>query len=227
MTNASRSTVVIIDDHPLFRKGVRQLLDLEPELQVVAEASSGEEGVQQVARHQPDLVLLDLNMKGMGGLRALEAIKRRHPETRVVILTVSDNSDDLIGTIRAGANGYLLKDMEPEEMLVCLKDAVSGKTVISTELTGQLAKALHQEATANSRSVKELTEREIQILRGVADGKSNKLIARDLDITEGTVKVHVKNLLHKLNFHSRVEAAIWVVANSSDSVSKTVGTHLR
>lgn len=223
----SVSSVVIIDDHPLFRKGIRQLLELEPSLEVVAEAANGEEGVRLVLHHAPNLVLLDLNMKGMGGLRALEAIKRRHPETRVVILTVSDNSDDLIGTIRAGANGYLLKDMEPEEMLVCLKDAVSGKTVISTELTGQLAKALHQEATANSRSVKELTEREIQILRGVADGKSNKLIARDLDITEGTVKVHVKNLLHKLNFHSRVEAAIWVVANSSDSVSKTVGTHLR
>ena len=209
----SLSTVVIIDDHPLFRKGILQLLELEPSLEVVAEASSGEAGVQLVLQHKPDLVLLDMNMKGMGGLKTLEAIKRHRPETRVVILSVSDTSNDLIGTIRAGANGYLLKDMEPEELLVCLRDAVLGKTVISTELTGQLAKALHQEATSKSRSVKDLTEREMQILRGVADGKSNKLIARDLDITEGTVKVHVKSLLHKLNFHSRVEAAIWVVAN--------------
>lgn len=209
----SVSSVAIIDDHPLFRKGIRQLLELEPSLEVVAEASSGEEGVQLVLQHKPDLVLLDMNMKGMGGLKTLEAIKRQCPETRVVILSVSDTSDDLIRTIRAGANGYLLKDMEPEELLVCLKDALLGKTVISAELTGQLAKALHQEATAKGRSVKDLTEREMQILRGVAEGKSNKLIARDLDIAEGTVKVHVKSLLHKLNFHSRVEAAIWVVAN--------------
>lgn len=207
------SSVAIIDNHPLFRQGIRQLLTLEPGLEVVAEASSGEEGIPLVLQHKPDLVLLDLNMKGLGGLKTLEAIKNHRPETMVVILTVSDASNDLVDTIRAGANGYLLKDMEPEELLLCIKDAVAGKTVISAELTGQLAKALHQESTAKHRSVKELTEREMQILRGLSDGKSNKLIARDLDITEGTVKVHVKNLLQKLNFHSRVEAAIWVVSN--------------
>lgn len=213
MTQEKRSSVVIIDDHPLFRKGVHQLLDLEPALAVVAEASSGEEGVQLVAQHQPDLVLLDLNMKGMGGLKTLEAIKLRNPETRVVILTVSDTSDDLIGTIRAGADGYLLKDMEPEELLAHIKQAVFGHTVIATGLAGRLAMALREEATAKNRDVKELTERELQILRGLADGKSNKLIARELDITEGTVKVHVKHLLRKLNFRSRVEAAVWMVEN--------------
>ncbi|MDD5177278.1 MAG: two-component system response regulator NarL [Sterolibacterium sp.] len=213
MTRTKRSSVVIIDDHPLFRKGVRQLLDLEPELEVVAEASSGEEGVQLAARHQPDLVLLDLNMKGMGGLKALEAIKSHNPERRVVILTVSDTSDDLIGTIRAGADGYLLKDMEPEELLAHIKEAVFGRTVISAGLAGRLAKALREETTAKNRNVNELTEREKEILRGLADGKSNKLIARDLDITEGTVKVHVKHLLRKLNFRSRVEAAVWMVEN--------------
>lgn len=205
--------MVIIDDHPLFRKGVRQLLDLEPSLMVVAEASSGEEGAQEVARHQPDLVLLDLNMKGMGGLRTLEAIKASNPETRVVVLTVSDTADDLIGAIRAGADGYLLKDMEPEELLARIREAVFGKTVISEGLAGRLAQALRAEAAAKNRSVHELTEREREILRGLAEGKSNKLIARDLDITEGTVKVHVKNLLRKLSFRSRVEAAVWAVEN--------------
>jgi len=209
----STNSVVIIDNHPLFRQGIRQLLALEPSLTVVAEASSGEEGLQLVLQHQPDLVLLDLNMKGLGGLKTLEAIKNQRPEIMVVILTVSDAANDLVGTIRAGANGYLLKDMEPEELLLCIKDAMSGKTVISAALTSQLANALYQESSAKNRSVKELTEREMQILDGLADGKSNKLIARDLDITEGTVKVHVKNLLQKLHFHSRVEAAIWVVAN--------------
>lgn len=213
MTDAKKFSVAIIDDHPLFRKGVRQLLDLEPSLEVVAEASGGEEGAQLVALHAPDLVLLDLNMKGMGGLKTLEAIKRHNPETRVVILTVSDTSDDLIGTIRAGADGYLLKDMEPEELLAYIKEAVFGRTVISTGLAGRLAKALREEATAKNRNVNELTEREMEILRGLADGKSNKLIARDLAITEGTVKVHVKHLLRKLNFRSRVEAAVWMVEN--------------
>jgi DNA-binding NarL/FixJ family response regulator len=213
MSKDKTNTVVIIDDHPLFRKGVHQLLDLEPALTVVAEASSGEEGVQLVAQHAPDLVLLDLNMKGMGGLKALEAIKQRNPDIRVVILTVSDTSDDLIGTIRAGADGYLLKDMEPEELLAHIKEAVFGSTVIAAGLAGRLATALREEATAKNRDVNELTEREMQILRSLAGGKSNKLIARDLDITEGTVKVHVKHLLRKLNFRSRVEAAVWVVEN--------------
>ncbi|MFA7280859.1 MAG: two-component system response regulator NarL [Sterolibacterium sp.] len=213
MSKDKTNSVVIIDDHPLFRKGVHQLLDLEPALTVVAEASSGEEGVQLVAQHEPDLVLLDLNMKGMGGLKALEAIKQRNPDIRVVILTVSDTSDDLIGTIRAGADGYLLKDMEPEELLAHIKEAVFGSTVIAPGLAGRLATALREEATAKNRDVNELTEREMQILRGLADGKSNKLIARDLDITEGTVKVHVKHLLRKLNFRSRVEAAVWMVEN--------------
>ena len=213
MTAGARSTVVIIDDHPLFRKGVRQLLDLEPSLQVVAEVSSGEEGVEEVARYKPDLVLLDLNMKGMGGLKTLEAIKAFDPETRVVVLTVSDTADDLIGTIRAGADGYLLKDMEPEELLARIKEAVFGNTVIAEGLAGRLAQALRAEAAAKNRSVHELTEREQEILRGLAEGKSNKLIARDLDITEGTVKVHVKNLLRKLSFRSRVEAAVWAVEN--------------
>jgi two-component system nitrate/nitrite response regulator NarL len=179
----------------------------------VAEASSGEEGAQLAATLLPDLVLLDLNMKGMGGLKTLEAIKAHNPETRVVILSVSDASDDLVGTIRAGADGYLLKDMEPEELLSYIKQAVYGSTVIASGLTGRLAKALRDESMAKSRDVNLLTEREMQILQGLADGKSNKVIARDLDITEGTVKVHVKHLLRKLKFRSRVEAAVWVVEN--------------
>jgi two-component system nitrate/nitrite response regulator NarL len=213
MSKSDKSSVVIIDDHPLFRKGVRQLLELEPALEVVAEASSGEEGAELVARHEPDLVLLDLNMKGMGGLKTLAAIKSHNPETRVVILTVSDTSEDLIGAIRTGADGYLLKDTEPEELLAYIKQAVFGSTVIAAGLAGRLAMALRDEAKEKNRNVKDLTEREKQILRTLADGKSNKLIARDLDITEGTVKVHVKHLLRKLNFRSRVEAAVWVVEN--------------
>ena len=213
MNADDKSTVLIIDDHPLFRKGVRQLVDLEPTLQVVGEASSGEEGILIAEKCQPDLVLLDLNMKGMGGLQTLERIKAGNADTRVVVLTVSDTPDDLIAAIRTGADGYLLKDMEPEELLARIKEAVFGRTVISEGLAGRLAQALREEATAKNRSTQDLTERERDILRCLAEGKSNKLIARDLDITEGTVKVHVKNLLRKLSFRSRVEAAVWVVEN--------------
>ena len=213
MNIEAKCNVLIIDDHPLFRKGVRQLLGLEPGLEVAGEASSGEEGIALVAQRQPDLVLLDLNMKGMGGMQTLERIKADNPETRVVVLTVSDTPDDLIAAIRAGADGYLLKDMEPEDLLARIREAVFGRTVISDGLAGRLAQALREEAAAKNRSAHELTEREREILRGLAEGKSNKLIARDLSITEGTVKVHVKNLLRKLSFRSRVEAAVWAVEN--------------
>ena len=213
MNSEVRSSVLIIDDHPLFRKGVRQLLDLEPTLCVVGEASNGEEGIAMAEQHGPDLILLDLNMKGMGGLQTLERIKAHNVETRVVVLTVSDLPDDLMAAIRAGADGYLLKDMEPEDLLARIKEAVFGQTVISDGLAGRLALALREEASARNRSTSELTERERDILKGLAEGKSNKLIARDLNITEGTVKVHVKNLLRKLSFRSRVEAAVWAVDN--------------
>ena len=208
-------SVVIIDDHPLFRRGVAQLIEMESALTLVGEASSGEEGLVLVRAKEPDLVLLDLNMKGMDGIATLKAIKDEMPEVRVILLTVSDAPDDLIAAIRAGADGYLLKDMDPEDLMARLREALTGRMVISDALSGRLAQALRDEAQVERRSTAGLTDRERTILRCLAEGKSNKLIARELDITEGTVKVHVKHLLRKLNFRSRVEAAVWAVAQSS------------
>jgi len=209
--NSGGNSVIVIDDHPLFRKGVSQLIGLDEQLKLVGEASSGEAGVALARRVNPDLILLDLNMKGMGGIDTLRALREDGLEARVVMLTVSDNADDLIAAIRAGADGYLLKDMEPEELLARIKDALFGRMVISDSLNGLLAQALREEAVAAGRSLSGLTERERAILACLASGMSNKLIARELDIAEGTVKVHVKNLLKKLNFRSRVEAAVWAV----------------
>jgi len=203
--------ILIIDDHPLFRKGVRQLIEMAPHLEVVGETSSGEQGILVAPELDPDLILLDLHMSGMGGIGTLKAIRDAGLDCRVVILTVSDNADDLVAAIRAGADGYLLKDMEPEELLAAIDAALNGRTVIGERLSGMLARAIREEATAKQRDAAGLTDRETEILQGLAQGLSNKLIARNLNITEATVKVHVKNLLKKLGFRSRLEAAVWAV----------------
>lgn len=207
------NTVLIVDDHPLFRRGVAQLLGMDPDIQVIGEAADQAGALALARAHEPDLILLDLNLKGESGLDVLAALKDEDPARRVVMLTVSDAPDDLMQAIRAGADGYLLKDMEPEDLLVRLREALTGKTVISDALAGRLAAALRAEAQDTARrpqrDLSMLTEREQAVLRCVADGQSNKLIARTLSITEGTVKVHVKHLLKKLNFRSRVEAAVW------------------
>jgi two-component system nitrate/nitrite response regulator NarL len=209
-----RHTVLVVDDHPLFRKGVVQLLAMEPSIELVGEAGSRDQALALVREHEPDLTLLDLNLKAESGLDILAALKAEDPSRRVVMLTVSDAAEDLIGAIRAGADGYLLKDMEPEQLLDRVRAALAGETVIGEALAARLAAALRQEAQDSAggarRELAALTEREREVLKCLADGQSNKRIARALSITEGTVKVHVKNLLKKLSFRSRVEAAVWM-----------------
>lgn len=208
----STTTLIAIDDHPLFRKGVADLIGMEGRLEMIGEAASGEEGLALADELRPDLILLDLNMKGMDGIETLKQIKERQPDARVIMLTVSDNEEDVVAALRAGADGYLLKDMEPEDTLEYLRQAAKGKLVISERLTELLAHALRSEGTHPSDTNQAgLTDREEQILELIAQGLSNKMIARKLDITEGTVKVHVKHLLKKLNLRSRVEAAVWAV----------------
>ncbi|MGP1680158.1 MAG: two-component system response regulator NarL [Burkholderiales bacterium] len=207
--------ILIIDDHPLFRKGVSQLIAMAPHLQLVGEASSGELGVAGARELDPDLILLDLHMKSMNGIDTLKAIRDAGLDCRVVILTVSDNADDLVAAIRSGADGYLLKDMEPEDLLAAIDQTLNGRTVIGERLNGLLARAIREEATAGQRESATLTKREQEILEALARGLSNKLIARSLDITEATVKVHVKNLLKKLGFRSRLEAAVWAVGRGN------------
>lgn len=213
MTDKPQS-VVIVDDHPLFRKGLIQLLRTVNGFELVGEAASGREGIACVLKHRPDLLLIDLNMKEMSGLDVLKQIKQADLDTRVVMVTVSDAAEDLVAALRAGADGYLLKDMEPEAMIEALQAAVAGRTVVSEALTHLMVAALRVDARPESVSAAGLTEREQRILEQIAAGLSNKLIARELDITEGTVKVHVKHVLRKLNLRSRVEAAVWAVEHA-------------
>jgi two-component system nitrate/nitrite response regulator NarL len=207
--------VLIIDDHPLFRRGVIQLLALAPApgFTVVGEAASGQEGIELARRLDPDLILLDLNMKGISGLETLRTMRDLEIDARIILVTVSDAPDDLIAAIRAGSDGYILKDNDPDDILRLIDSAMHGQTAISPELTSLLASALREESVVEQRSHAGLTEREASILKCLAAGMSNKLIARELDIMESTVKVHIRNLLKKLKFRSRVEAAVWAVAN--------------
>ncbi len=209
MTLADPQTVLIVDDHPLFRKGVIQLIQAAPEFRFVGEAPSGKEGIQFAKRLHPDMILLDLNMKDMSGIEVLTEIKNSDLDTRVIMLTVSDHAEDLMAALQAGADGYLLKDMEPEELMKQLVEAARGKITISESLTQLLVTSLREKNRPTSLSEAGLTEQESRILEHLIEGKSNKLIAKDMDIAEGTVKVHVKHLLKKLNLRSRVEAAVW------------------
>jgi two-component system nitrate/nitrite response regulator NarL len=208
---AALARVLIIDDHPLFRKGARLLLEPETGFQVVGEASSGAEGIRLADELETDLILLDLNMTQMDGLETLRRLRLANPDVRVVMLTVSDHEQDLVAALRAGASGYLLKDTEPEELLGQLQQVLEGHLVLSQSLTEHLMRAVRDDQEPTPVEQAGLTEREQEILNGISEGLSNKHIARQLDITEGTVKVHVKHLLRKLNLRSRVEAAVWAV----------------
>jgi len=216
-SHTDTQTVVIVDDHPLFRRGLKQLLSTLPRFTLLGEASCGEDGIKLVKTSQPDLLLLDLNMKDMSGLEVLKAIKASDLDTRIVMITVSDQADDLIAALRGGADGYLLKDMEPEHMLESLQAAAAGRIIVSEALTHLLAASLRQQKRPENTEEAGLTEQELRILERIANGKSNKLIAKELDIAEGTVKVHVKHILRKLNLRSRVEAAVWSVENLNKS----------
>ena len=201
--------ILVIDDHPLLRKGVLQLIEMDDELSAVGEASNGADGVELAKTLDPDLILLDLNMRGMDGIATLKALREEGVVSRIVIYSVSDNDEDVVEAMKAGADGYLLKDMEPEDLLERLKQAAIGKMVVSENLTEVLASALRTKPKTDIVDLNNLTGREKQILKLIASGLSNKMIAKKLDIAEGTVKVHVKRVLKKLQLRSRVEAAVW------------------
>lgn len=205
--------VMSIDDHALFRKGIGQIISADPHFKIVGEAASGQEGLDLARKVLPDIILIDLNMKEMGGIETLRRFKATTLEARYVVLTVSDAESDLLEALRAGADGYLLKDMEPEDLCPNLLMVAEGKTVLQDRLTDVLKHALLEPPASSTTSGVNLTLREHEILGCLADGLNNKLIARKLGISDTTVKVHVKNLLRKLNLTSRLEAAVWVHRN--------------
>ena len=209
-------SIVVVDDHPLFRKGVADLIAMDPLLELIGEAASGEEGLKLALEITPDIVLLDLNMRGMDGLATLKALKEQGYGGYVVMLTVSDSEADVIDALRSGADGYLLKDMEPEQVLKSIRAAANGQIALPVELTQLLARALRHEGRPVTTSEANLTEREQQILELIAESLSNKQIARELDIAESTVKVHVKHLLKKLKLRTRLEAAVWSLKHAGN-----------
>ncbi len=201
--NKMPSRVLLIDDHPLMRRGIRQLLESSDDFLVIGEVGSGLEGVEWAVRELPDLIILDLNMKGLSGLDTLKALRREDVDSRVVILTVSDARNDIFTLIDAGADGYLLKDTDPLTLLEQIQDIASGKIVYS-----DVVKKIVSERQVGDDPIYSLTSRELDVLTLVAKGLSNKQIANELFISEETVKVHIRNLLRKLNVHSRLAATI-------------------
>lgn len=206
--------VLLIDDHTLFRVGLEGLL-ASRSIEVVASVGSGWDAQRLVDELNPDIILLDMRMPGINGLDVLEMLRAKNEKLPIVMLTTSTDENDLLKSLRAGAQGYLLKDMEPDELVLALRDIVSGKTVVAPDLAPILAKAVQGKTTEqedkDDSPFSTLTPRETEILALLAEGQSNKAIARNLGISDGTVKLHVKAILRKLEVHSRVEAAVMAV----------------
>ena len=208
--------VLLIDDHALVRKGIEGLLRSRG-VEVIASVNSGEEGVRRALELAPDIILLDVKMPGKNGIETLHSLRAHGISAPVLMLTMSSEDSDLSAALRAGAQGYLLKHMEPEELVPALEAALRGENVIAKELLGTLARIVSRnagpgtEALQPSASFVDLTRREMEILEQVAKGLSNKVIAKALNITDGTVKLHVKAILRKLGVDSRVKAAVIAV----------------
>lgn len=205
--------VVLIDDHTLFRVGLEGLLESRG-IEIAASVDSGDDSVQLVQEKKPDVVLLDMRMPDINGIGVLRLLRENKLSMPIVMLTTSTDESDLVESLRAGAQGYLLKDMEPDSLVIALRDIVAGKTVIAPDLAPVLAKAVQgkdEDVPAKASPFDDLTPRETEILGLLAEGQSNKAIARNLGISDGTVKLHVKAILRKLNVHSRVEAAVMAV----------------
>ncbi|EOI5718779.1 nitrate/nitrite response regulator protein NarP [Cronobacter dublinensis] len=198
--------VVIVDDHPLMRRGIRQLLETDAQFNVVGEASDGAEAIALANQLTPDIILLDLNMRGLSGLDTLTLLRRDGVSARIIVLTVSDARSDVYAVMDAGADGYLLKDSEPEMLLAAIRDGAAGDGVFSAQVEAYLRQRLPGEKPHSPFAL--LTERELDVLQEVARGLSNKQIASTLHISEETVKVHIRNLLRKLNVRSRVAATV-------------------
>ncbi|KML67992.1 nitrate/nitrite response regulator protein NarP [Pectobacterium peruviense] len=194
--------VLIVDDHPLMRRGIRQLLATDAIFDVIGEASNGMEALSLANRDSPDIILLDLNMKGLSGLDTLHALRRDGICARVIVLTVSDAPSDIYALMDAGADGYLLKDSAPEHLL----DFIRSSDAFSEQVRDVLRHRIAIKETPSPFTV--LTERELDVLQEVASGLSNKQIAAVLYISEETVKVHIRNMLRKLNVRSRVAATV-------------------
>jgi len=210
-----RIRILIVDDHTLFRSGIKLALQRHEEIEVVGEAGDGLEGIKRAKQLKPDVVLLDLHMPGTSGLEALRVLAEDVPETQVIMLTVSEDTEDLLETLRAGARGYLLKNIDTEFLLGSIQRAARGESVMSPIIAQKLADSLRappKEYTAITEvNPDKLSPREREIIVMLAHGASNKEIARVLNLSESTIKIHVQGILRKLHIAKRVQAAVYAV----------------
>ena len=208
-------TVVIADDHALFRRGLTMVLESEPDIDVVGEANDGHEVVSLAEKYMPDLVLMDVRMPGRGGIDAAQAIKDAVPHTKILMLTISDEEEDLYDAIKAGASGYLLKEISIEEVADSIRQVHAGQSLISPSMASKLltefAAMARKDEEKQQMPTPRLTDREMEVLTLVAQGLNNRDIAKELFISENTVKNHVRNILEKLHLHSRMEAVVYAV----------------
>lgn len=207
--------VLLVDDHALFRRGLQMVLEGEADIEVVGEAADGQEAVEQAEATTPDIVLMDVRMPKQSGIEATRTIKETLPSTRIVMLTISDEEADLYEAIKAGASGYLLKEIAIEELADAVRSVHAGQSLISPSMASKL---LNEFATiVKNRDERtevpgpRLTERELEVLKLVAKGMNNRDIGSELFISENTVKNHVRNILEKLHLHSRMEAVVYAV----------------
>ncbi len=205
--------ILIVDDHTLFRKGLISLLQQQPDMEVVGDAMDGEEGVQMAEALMPDVILMDVNMPKVNGIQATQAIRDRLPGAHIMMLTVSEEDSDLFSAVKAGARGYLLKNVEPDQLIKAIHLLSRGEVVIPHAMASKLLNefsSIAQKIDAPAESkLNPLTKREQEILQLLAKGGSNKEIANTLCISEHTVKIHLKNILKKLHMNNRVQAAVY------------------
>ena len=200
--------LLLADDHVLFRRGLASLLAGRDDVEIVGEAGDGQEVIDRARELMPDVILMDVRMPGIGGLEATRRIKEEMPYVRIVILTVSESEEDLFAALKGGAQGYLLKNIDPDDLVACLHQAQRGEAPLAPPMA---AKILHEFTAPSPRPGPALTARERQVLELVARGDANKEIARHLQISENTVKNHLRNILEKLHLQNRVQAVMYAL----------------
>jgi DNA-binding NarL/FixJ family response regulator len=212
----SRISVLIADDHPLFRQGIKQILELENDITVVAQAANGDEAVRLTREHKPDVILMDINMPGSNGLQAIKEIKDENINSKIIVLTIHEDREYLIKTIQMGAEGYVLKDAEPSVLIDAIRSVHQGQSYIQPNMTKELVKEFNR-LTLHGRErngENRLTAREREVLKLIAEGMINKEIATKLYISEKTVKNHVSSIFRKLNVSDRTQAAIYAIKHN-------------
>lgn len=214
--NEVNISVLIADDHSLMREGLKQILELEPDIKVIALSSNGEDVVKDALKYKPDVILMDINMPKMSGLDALRRLKDIGVDSKIIMLTIHDSREYLYETIRIGANGYVLKDADSDALIKAIRDVYNGKSYIQPSLSELLVKDFNQrdEKSKESTLIDSLTKREYEVLTLIAEGMNNREIAEKLFISEKTVKNHVSNIFKKINVADRVQAAIFTFRNN-------------